>query len=170
MTTKEIQQAIGKMQVLKFHIVCENITPLFRWEMDLMSLSKSGTMYEFEVKVSRSDFKADGKKRKDYFYAEGTLVDRWAPNYFSYACPDGMIQPEEIPTFAGLYYCNNGAVTEVRAPKRIHKIKHDKSKVVEKILRLTTERIYLGCARLTYENKAARERYNAWIERKEGKE
>lgn len=79
MTTKEIQKAIAKMQVLKFHpIVCENIIPLYKWEMDVMSISKSSMMYEFEVKVSRGDFKADFKKEKEImmilYYVQIILV------------------------------------------------------------------------------------------------
>lgn len=63
--TNNIQKAVGKMQVLKNHgIVVENINTFWNGEMDVMSVSKSEMIYEFEVKISRSDFKADLKKRK----------------------------------------------------------------------------------------------------------
>lgn len=62
MSTKEIQQAICKHQVLKYHpIVCENISPNM-YEHDVLSVSKSGYTYEFEVKISRQDFLKDAKK------------------------------------------------------------------------------------------------------------
>ena len=34
------------------------------WESDYLSLTKSGYLYEGEVKISKSDFKADFKKEK----------------------------------------------------------------------------------------------------------
>jgi len=37
-------------------------TPPGWWECDIFSLTKAGYMNEFEIKVSRSDFKADWKK------------------------------------------------------------------------------------------------------------
>lgn len=149
MTTKEIQKAIAKMQVLKFHpIVCENIIPLYKWEMDVMSISKSSMMYEFEVKVSRGDFKADFKKRKgDY---DGTVL---CPNYFSYVCPLNLISLDEINLKYGLYYIDNEQIIEIRKPKILHCGIHNKQKILEKVLRLHQERMYLGCARMTYNNK-----------------
>jgi hypothetical protein len=35
---------------------------MFDWESDLFSITKSGYCWEFEIKISRSDFKADSKK------------------------------------------------------------------------------------------------------------
>lgn len=151
--TKDIQKAVGRMQVLKFHpVVCDNISPLFKWEMDVMSISKSGMLYEFEVKISRSDFKADSKKNKDYFYADG-LATIWAPNFFNYVCPTDLIKPEEIHQSFGLYYYDGVELTEIKKAKRLHEKIHDKGRIADKVLRLQQERIFLGCARMTYNNK-----------------
>ncbi len=35
---------------------------IFGWESDYFGISKSGYIYEIELKISRSDFKADFKK------------------------------------------------------------------------------------------------------------
>ena len=88
--TKEIQKAVGKMQVLKFHNPdCENIGALsLDIEMDVMSVNKSNMLYEFEIKISRADFKADFKKRKWENYA--VPITLLTPNYFSYVCPKGL--------------------------------------------------------------------------------
>jgi hypothetical protein len=151
-TTKQIQLAVGKMQVLKFHSpVCENVKYLINdFELDVMSVSKSGMLYEFEVKVSRSDFLADKKKRKHEFYK---TYPNHQPNYFSYACPKDLITLNEIGSNCGLYYFDNGEITEVRPPKRIHKSIHDRNKVLEKICRITSERKFLNGCRMTYNNK-----------------
>ena len=92
------------------------------WESDYLALTKSGYLYEGEVKISRSDFKADMKKKRKHQILEGTYqpkeVDVWEkgkyvgkepekvikPHYFFYAVPEGLIQPEEVPEYAGLVY------------------------------------------------------------------
>lgn len=113
---------------------------IFFWESDKLLETKSGYLYEFEIKISRSDFKADFKKKEKHLILEGkekympsfldyydtfksqcpTIKD-WEkmceerypyhltkyhkrPNYFYYAVPEGMIDKEEIPEYAGLIY------------------------------------------------------------------
>lgn len=158
MKTKDIQIEIGKMQVLKFHSpVCENVKYLINdFELDVISVSKSGMLYEFEVKISRSDFLADKKKKKEQFYIH--YPDR-RPNYFSYACPIDLIKQNEIGSNTGLYYVDENGVTEIQAPKRIHKILHDKTKILEKICRITSERQFLNGCRMTYQNKLSNEKF-----------
>lgn len=152
MTTSQIQKEIGKMQVLKFHSpVCENVKYLINdFELDVMSVSKSGMLYEFEVKISRSDFLADKKKRKHDFYK---LFPEHQPNYFSYACPTDLIKLNEIGSSVGLYYVDENGVTEIQSPKIIHKNLHNKNKILEKICRVTSERHFLNGCRMTYNNK-----------------
>ena len=147
---------------MSFHTpVCENVKYLLHhWEMDVISISKSGMMYEYEVKISRSDFKADLKKSKQSFYTKENLVKAWTPNYFAYACPKDLIKLEEIPDYAGLYYCENGEVIEMKKPKRIHDLIHDRNKILEKICRVNSERQFLGACRLTYENEERRKSFN----------
>lgn len=151
--TKQIQKAIGKMQALKFHNpVAENIKYLVNdFELDVISLSKSGMLYEFEVKISRGDFLRDSKKkRKLEFYK---MYPERCPNYFSYACPAGLIKVSEVASGTGLYYVDEDDVQEIQAPKRIHKNLHDKNKIFEKVCRVISERQFLGSCRMTYNNK-----------------
>lgn len=165
--TKDIQRLVGKQQALKFHNpVVQNITPLSFSEFDVLSVSKSGFVYEFEVKISRSDFKADAKKRKFAKYAAPHVYASIIPNYFSYVCPKDLISESEIPIYAGLYYhCDtpieeypSGVLIEIRKPKLIHKQMHNKNEIFEKVCRVNSEREFLGKCRLTYENDIVRER------------
>ena len=166
MSTKEIQKAIGKMQVLKFHTpVCENVKYLINdFELDVISVSKSGMLYEFEVKISRSDFIADKKKKKHIFYKE--YINR-SPNYFSYACPKDLIKISEIGSGVGLYYVDGEDVIEIQSPKRTHNILHDRIKILEKICRITSERNFLDGCRMTYNNKESDKRNDEIMNRKE---
>lgn len=106
--------------------VIENLY-VFSWESDKLIKTKSGLIYEFEIKISRSDFKNDFKKKDRHIILEGVqthlpifetlnpiyqkmyeknyLVSNFKkPNYFYYAVPDGLITVDEVPEYAGLIY------------------------------------------------------------------
>ena len=91
-----------------------------RWESDLLYVSDSNYVTEFEIKCTRQDFLRDaGKVRKHELLGE--VCD--GPAYFYYVCPRGLILPCEIPTYAGLLYVDPTAnkwdmATEVKKPKR----------------------------------------------------
>lgn len=174
--TRDIQKEIGRMLVLRFHSpVIENFTPYHKYEYDVFSVSKSNMVYEFEVKISRSDFKTPKEKSKMIKYGldkvkgvstmENDLFKYGSktvcPNYFSYCCPDGLIKPNEIPSFAGLYYLINGGIIEIKKPKLMHK--HILAIPTKKLLRYFTERHFLGSCRMTYENKIIVEQYNKLV-------
>lgn len=61
-----------------------------------------------EVKVSRSDFRADCKKPEREAGGLG--------NYRFYLCPEGMITPDELPPRWGLLYAKGRSVIEVVKP------------------------------------------------------
>jgi len=88
-TTKDIQKAVGAMCLDRFHVmVCENVSAhgimSHTHEYDVLSISKSGMLNEYEVKVSRQDFLKDAKKMKHDFFSRGS---KFCSNYFSYVCP-----------------------------------------------------------------------------------
>ena len=108
-------------------------------ECDVISISKSDYIYEYEVKISRSDFKADFKKEKHKLMLEGVgtkqrlikennkmISDTWylTPNYFYFVVPENLIKIEEIPDYAGLMYMNENLEFDIikKAPL-IHKTK-----------------------------------------------
>lgn len=157
MTTKEIQQLVGKAQVEKGHSpVITNLSFLTPSEMDVMSISGAGYMYEFEVKVSRADFKKDAEKVKKHNLLSMGMGEM--PNYFYYVCPTALIFEEEIPMYAGLIYIHEGQLREVKKAPLLHNKKHDLLKVLTKVSRVHTERIFLGGCKLTVKNKAIKQK------------
>lgn len=72
------------------------------WEADAFSVTSSIYSYEFEIKISRSDFLADFKKPKHELFKNGNLNHKNCPNKFFFCCPNGMININEIPEYAGL--------------------------------------------------------------------
>lgn len=98
-----------------------NFTP-FKWfECDIASITKAGYLVEHEIKLSRSDLKADGKKsRTRWIYDQDELgrkryagtVEEKKHDLLSSGCTDGprsywlvtpfeMIDAKEVPDYAG---------------------------------------------------------------------
>ena len=103
-------------------------------EADLFSLTKAMFSHEYEIKVSRSDFKADFK-HKHYKHAiySGECGLRPSherpPNHFWYAVPEGLISVDEVPHYAGLIeICTHPDqqrvyVKEIKPAPKLHKEK-----------------------------------------------
>jgi hypothetical protein len=73
---------------------------------------KAWTTYMVEVKVSRSDFLRDKKKRVRQIPEKGIGDFRY------YLCPTGLIQPEEVPERWGLLYSDGKIIKEIKPPLR----------------------------------------------------
>lgn len=108
---------------------------VFGWESDLLFLCKSGIWTEIEIKVSRSDFLADLKKVEKH----GIFADKenqMKPNRFFYAVPRGLVQPDEIPEYAGLLWVNEqSCCPDMRKPAPLlhnHKISPEDLKLADK--------------------------------------
>lgn len=152
MTTKNIQSQVCKSEVLKGNIPCENVSYVFHGECDVLSLLKSGYISEYEVKISRSDFKAEKKKTHKWLLFD-SRHERNIPNYFSYVCPDGLIKVDELPDYAGLIYAYEGHINIIKKPKILHRYKKNTLELMGKFLRVKNQREYLGSCLLTYNNK-----------------
>jgi len=126
------------------------------WESDFFVQKQNGYCYEFEVKVSRSDFFNDKKKiSKHLILSTGKFVEQtkiwnenhtsyddrfttvseekdhgFRPNKFFYVVPAGMITIDELPPYAGLITYDGGSITPVKEAPFIHKEKLDFSSVL----------------------------------------
>lgn len=183
MTEKDIQKALfNNWESHKYKFT--NVF-FFENESDWLSFLQTGFCYEVEIKISRSDFKADFKKprhevrtkqdvgnthyiEKRSDSAKSMLDPDWEfcrnfpelvtsiehnlygsrrgdtdvrlyytpyspiefreiknlqlPNKFFYAVPEGLIKPEEVPSYAGLLYITKDLkVIKVKDGKFIHK-------------------------------------------------
>lgn len=140
----------------RFEWVIPNSYYVWRCEADLLCLTKASYLYEYEIKVTKQDFKNDTNKKvqltRHYFKEYNiksptrTLTQKkmfWLdegclpPNYFSYIVPEGLIEVEDVPEFAGLYYINNrGLLREIKKPTQLHSRK------------VTLEQKYKHCKKL----------------------
>lgn len=101
LTCKQIQAALFRAYHKGGSIVCPNCCALTH-EADVLVLRKTGYVAEFEVKVSRADFKADFKKTDKHVFLQSG--HKWCANEFYYACEAGLIRLDEVPAYAGLVY------------------------------------------------------------------
>lgn len=88
-------------RIQPFPLIVTNIYFYSGCESDALYISRSGHAHEFEVKVTRSDFRADFKKFR-HNRLLGLVPYKNLPTTFTYVCPPDIIPVEEIPDYAGL--------------------------------------------------------------------
>jgi hypothetical protein len=137
---------------------------IFLWgvfESDFVRVTKSGYGIEYEIKLSKSDFKADFKKKKLNIVGIGSdrhviynsitkhewLSSGKGPTEFYYVFPEGLIKHEDVPEWAGIIevyehisnYYQSGSrmcLKPVRNSKRLNK---------EKLSTIKLNDIYTSC-------------------------
>jgi len=128
--SKNIEAALCMYLYLKGHSpISTHITISEMQECDVISISKSNYIYEYEIKISKADYKKDFIKEKHTHIInekytktrKGELV-YLLPNYFNFVTPKDLISIEEVPDYAGLIYMNEDGTFEiVKKPKLLHK-------------------------------------------------
>lgn len=118
------------------NILIPNVYWYGRNESDILRITKSYYVHEYEVKTSRQDFLNEKRKRgkqlkhKAYMH-EGTVYNELRkPNYFSFVCPEDLISEEDVNSINihyGLFYVmpQYYGVSKIKAPKRLHPKKFD---------------------------------------------
>lgn len=99
------------------------------WESDYFCINREGYSFEVEVKISKSDFKNDIKKEKHGLFVDNPKK-KLVPNKFYYALPDGLIDEEEIPKYAGLIIVKGSHATIKKRAPFIHKNKYDFTRIL----------------------------------------
>ncbi|HEX2866531.1 MAG TPA: hypothetical protein VHO03_05795 [Ignavibacteriales bacterium] len=174
---KEIQDIILKTYHERGHYpITLNFVGMGLGECDVISISSANFSYEFEIKVSRSDFKADFKNKwgkhdrmsgnpgirtYDKSTPKGKIKDYYkmyeSCNYFFYVCPDGLISAEEVPEYAGLIYVVEGRremeLKEIKKAPLLHKEKADAA-LIKQIGRNLTNKLFFGCSYTEYKFKS----------------
>jgi len=79
------------MEVKHHDSFIPNSNQFFTWEADLLSVTSSGLIHEFEIKTSIQDYRRDAKKRKHYKMD----VSLYSPAYFWYVTFGFEIEPPE---------------------------------------------------------------------------
>jgi hypothetical protein len=113
------------------------------WECDMLYVTKAGYATEYEIKVTKADFKADAKKtHKHAMFARLRAGEQiiaqvgyrtalkemdpglLAPSRFCYVVPEDMVDASQVPEYAGLaYVTERGFMRIVKRAPQIHKCK-----------------------------------------------
>lgn len=106
MTCKEIQRSLFGWCVQKRHVF---VLPNFYlgYECDLISVTAAKLVYEYEIKVSVADFRADARKTEKHGVYRGEFPcasKGTIPNFFFYVVPQELRDAVEplLPPHAGL--------------------------------------------------------------------
>lgn len=125
--THRIQEALPRfIRTHAYDIILPNFF-VGRNEMDIFRMTKSGYIEEYEIKVSKQDFKNDFDKPWKH---AGLESGQCKPNKFWFVCPNGLIGLKDVPEYAGLIYYTDrkeyyGRMFEVKkTPKLLHKDKN----------------------------------------------
>lgn len=109
---------------------------IYNWESDTIKFTNSGYVYEFEIKISKADFKNDfkNKKKKHSILEDKNSENKDRPNYFYYVVPKDLISEEDVPEYAGLLYVHFTTIgnnvpysqfIEIKKAPQLHKNKFD---------------------------------------------
>lgn len=111
---------------------------VYNWESDYLAITRSMYAYEVEVKISLADYNKDFEKqekhqvmqgwfeaRRQALYETGDWVRYGRPNYFYYCVPDGLVDPKDIPPYAGLAYVCGRNLRKVKDAPILHRDKFD---------------------------------------------
>lgn len=103
------------------------------WEADILSINNEGFSHEIEIKLSKSDFKNDFKKKytnqktgEKFLKHDKIGCGDYICNSFSFLLPMGMIDHKTIPEHCGIiefYHDDDNWETtfyKIREPKKIH--------------------------------------------------
>ena len=137
-TTKEIELALALFFDKRKNIVVPNVSwGIFKYELDLCVLdSKSFYAKEIEIKISKSDLKADSKKKHCH---DNNMI-----KYLYFAMPEKMKNCDEfVPENAGiLLVTEKGRVLVYRKPKVNKDAKKWEYKDAYKLARLGVMRFW----------------------------
>lgn len=91
--------------------------------MDVFCLTSKEYIYEYEVKVSRDDFKiyflkSSVRHQGIRTFKHDEIKNGHRANKFYFVCPYGLISKDEVPDYAGLVYSKDDVKFETikRAP------------------------------------------------------
>jgi len=106
---KVIQKAVANWCIQKGHSHVVPNCGVFGWEADLLSVTAGLFMHEYEIKISKSDFRADKHKTHKHRHFQHPGISKYyqqpsTPAHFWYVCPAELAKQilSEIPVHAGL--------------------------------------------------------------------
>lgn len=137
LTERDILDILNRQFLVNPRWVINNLY-VYKWESDYLAITRSMYAYEVEVKVSLSDYNKDFEKVEKHQVMQGYFEMRrqalietqdWVrygrPNYFYYCVPEGLVDPRDVPPYAGLVYVRCRTIMKIKAAPILHKDRFD---------------------------------------------
>lgn len=153
LTSKQLQKIIMIMNIEKNYLCCENVKFLFdKSEHDVLWLTWTWRLIEYEIKTSKEDFKNDMKKRKMWKFKKlsefksSYYIQTTTPNYFYYVCQEWLIPIDTIPVWAWLIYISPETyqTTIIKKSPLLHSHLHKQDMIKDKFIRVLSQRSVYG--------------------------
>lgn len=136
-------------------IFCTNFEGMGFSEADVLRITESNVVYEYEIKTSVQDFKRDFKKEYKHERLSGKKnFDKyieWSghpgiPNHFYYVMPKDMVSLSQIPQYAGLIYVVEDDIEIIKKAPKIHSFKATE-KLIRTVCKILSARfVFDGCS------------------------
>jgi len=122
MSEQRLQNAIYRFFRDKRHpITIPNCGACGVGKADLLSVTKAHLVHEVEIKHTVADFHRDFEEKTYKHHALANQKGYRTANYFWFGVPEDLIDPDDVPEYAGLLYVNDaGGVDEIIPAPRIH--------------------------------------------------
>lgn len=189
MKTDEVKDVLMKALYDSKSLITDNFIGCGLNECDVLRITGSNLVYEYEIKVSRADFKAElrnktkkhavlrGKHKTDPHVwkhsgevnTEEVLQERWGSvgraNFFYFVTTKDLIKPEEIPDFSGLIYVDELGYQIIKKAPKLHSFKAT-DKLIRKVCNALTAKNIFGSSYMTYRNKESERIIQEYEQRK----
>jgi hypothetical protein len=133
---QHIQNLLFSWLVDKKHLfITPNVRLFGRYESDLISVSRSHFIYEYEIKVSRDDFFAEFRRKelKHARLSKPVNFKKRIPNYFNFVFPADLYanwDDDPVPEYAGVVVVDgDGRAKQVQAARCLHRVRADQREI-----------------------------------------
>ena len=99
---RQIQIALYYRFNTGWKVACPNIYYYWTWECDVLALTKSDYLIEYEIKISKADFENDFKSKSWKHRFLTNQQNHKSPNRFYYVIPVELEDKIVVPEYAGL--------------------------------------------------------------------
>lgn len=112
-----------------------------KFEQDTLIIKQNGWTIEAEIKASKFDYVHDFRKKEKHERMEAANNKTIIPNWFYFVCPEGLIDPQEIPHYTGLIWVYDKGMGKryikiVQKAPTIHTLPIDETKWQEVAIKL----------------------------------
>lgn len=170
----DLETAIHNHVSVSNDISLNNVYLWGSFEADYVKITQAGYIYEYEIKLTKEDFKKDFEKQyhahTDYPNYKSKICNKHEMiangdsglKCFSFVVPEYLVRVDDVPEYAGLYYArqsdrNSFSIKCVKEPKKLNGKKISDSKLKSLLMK-----VYYKYSDIQYMQRV--DRHDKWYE------